>query len=71
MLRQMFLSAAVMAFVSGGPVFAQEQKQAQQQPSPIVQVQSRHSVPDFKSNFDLAARTARPAPLAPGSAEIP
>jgi hypothetical protein len=69
MLKQMFLSAAVVAFVSGGPVCGQEQKQAQQS-SPIVQVQSRHSA-DFKSNFDLAVRTARPAPLAPGSAEVP
>ena len=70
MLKQMFLSAAVVAFVGGGPVCAQDQKQAQQ-PSPIVKVQSRHSVPDFKANFDLAARTSRPAPLAPGSAEVP
>lgn len=71
MLKQMFLSAAVVAFVGAGPVCAQEQKQAQQQPNPIVRAQSRHSVPDFNANFDLAARTSRPAPLAPGSAEVP
>jgi hypothetical protein len=29
------------------------------------------SSPDFTANFDLAKRTMRPAPLAPGSAEIP
>jgi hypothetical protein len=33
--------------------------------------QIRHSVPDFTANFDRAAQTVRPAPLAPGSAEIP
>jgi hypothetical protein len=33
--------------------------------------QLRDAVPDFKANFDLAGQTVRPAPLAPGSAEIP
>ena len=63
--------AATVSFAGAGPVCTPEQKQAQQQPNPIVRAQSRHSVPDFKANFDLAARTSRPAPLAPGSAEVP
>jgi hypothetical protein len=33
--------------------------------------QIRNAVPDFTANFDRAAQTVRPAPLAPGSAEIP
>jgi hypothetical protein len=33
--------------------------------------QIRNAVPDFTANFDRAAQTVRPTPLAPGSAEIP
>jgi hypothetical protein len=33
--------------------------------------EDHNSVPTFNANFDLAARAYRPAPLAPGSAEVP
>ncbi|MCC6947692.1 MAG: hypothetical protein IT539_07990 [Bradyrhizobiaceae bacterium] len=74
MLKQAYWMAVVAAFGLVGPVNAQEPaRQAQLQPAakPMPQVQSGPTTIDFRANFDLAARTLRPSPLAPGSAEVP
>ena len=75
MLKQMLLSTAVVAFGLVGPVNAQEPaKQTQDQRHPqkrVLQIQSGDPAPIFAANFDRASRTLRPAPLAPGSAEVP
>lgn len=75
MLKQMLLSTVVVTFGLAGPASAQEpatpaQPQLQSQ-KPAQQVQIGRSVSDFTANFDRAARTMRPSPLAPGSAEVP
>jgi len=75
MLKQMLLGTVVVAFGLACPANAQEptapaQPQLQSQ-KPAQQVQISHSVSDFTANFDRAARTMRPSPLAPGSAEVP
>ena len=75
MLKRMLLSTAVVAFGLVGPANAQESaKQTQDQrlsQKPVQQVQRDESAPLFAANFDRAARTLRPPPLAPGSAEVP
>lgn len=74
MLKQVLLGTAIVAFGPSSFVSAQEPpKQAQLQPAakPVPQLQDSQATADFRANFDLAARTLRPSPLAPGSAEIP
>jgi hypothetical protein len=74
MFKQMLLSAAVMAFGLVGPATAQEpaKQTRHEQPQPsVVQVQHDKPTPLFAANFDRAARTQLPPPLAPGSAEVP
>jgi hypothetical protein len=68
MLTKAIASAAVLAFALTVPAFAQEAAKRQQT---VVQAQRSDALPAFAANFDRAARTERPAPLAPGSAEVP
>ena len=75
MLKQALLCTALVAFGLVGSTNAQEPaKQTQDQrhsPKRVLETRSGDPTPLFAANFDLASRTKRPPPLAPGSAEVP
>lgn len=75
MLKQMLLGAAVVAFGLVSSTNAQEPtKQTQDRrhsQQRVLLIPSDDSAPIFAANFDRAARTLRPPPLARGSAEVP
>jgi hypothetical protein len=74
MLKQMLVSAVVV-FALVGPTRAQESamqvRDRQHAEKQVLQVKISDPAPLFAANFDRAALTPRPAPLAPGSAEVP
>jgi hypothetical protein len=74
MLKRMLVST-VVTFALVGPTNAQESaKQVpdrQHAEKQVLQARTGDPVPRFAANLDRAALTPPPAPLAPGSAEVP